>query len=285
MSQGIVEWLSQDELDRVPSFKNWNDIDREKEQEGLWIETVEDKKLMKRVKQDTNWERAFLDLVKFSEASGYDLNGVVLDLAAGTCWTSAIISKLPKVRRVVAVDISRHRLEIIAPMVFEQYKADTRKITRVLGSFLNIKMEPSSVDFVTLIMGFHQTLDTDSLMKEVWRVLKPNGILLVGGEDVQPNAYYPKVVILHLIATIICALGLRRLVNRCLRKTIIMPRRIFPQPYCRQTGGGLTGERNRTVNDFVRVFKKYGFEPKIQRLNYKWSGDRGRSYSFLAVKR
>lgn len=226
MNQNIVEWLSRDEINQIESSGYWNDIEVEKEKEW-WIETARDNKLMKYLKQDTNLERAFPDLVKFSETSGYDLKGVVLDLAAGTCWTSAIISKMSSVQRVIAVDISRHRLEIIAPIVFEQYKADIGKITRVLGSFDRIKMEANSVDGVILVEAFHHACHPDNLMKEITRVLKPNGIILISGENIQTNAYYFKVVMLNIITKIICVFGTHKLLNRCLGRVIVEPQKIF----------------------------------------------------------
>jgi len=56
---------------------------------------------------------------------------------------------------MIAADISRHRLEIIAPKVFDQYQADIEKITRVQGSFDNIKMEANSADVIILVEAFH----------------------------------------------------------------------------------------------------------------------------------
>lgn len=279
MNQNIVEWLSRDEINQIESSVYWNDIEVEKRKEW-WIETAQDNKLMKYLKQDTNLERAFLDLVKFSEASGYDLKGVVLDLAAGTCWTSAIVSKMPSVQRVIAVDISRHRLDIIAPIVFEQYKADIKKITRVRGSFDRIKMEANSVDCVILVEAFHHAYHPDNLMKEITRVLKPNGIILISGENIETNSYYFKVVMQNIRTKIAYALGLRKLLSRCLRRAIAEPQKIFSLPFDEQTG-----DHSYIVKDYGRIFKKYGFELKIQKLDYKWSGGAGRDYNFLAVKR
>ena len=279
MSQDIVEWLSQNEISQIESSVYWNDVEIEKEKEW-WIESAQDKKLIKYLKQDTNLERAFLDLVKYSESNGYDLRGVVLDLAAGTCWTSAIVSKMRNVQKVLAIDISRHRLETIAPIVFKQYEADIKKITRVLGSFDRLKMEASSVDCIILVEAFHHAYNVDNLMKEITRVLKPNGIVLISGEIIKTNIYYFKVVMLNIMTKVICALGMYKLLNRYLGKTIVAPKKIFALLFDERTG-----DHSYIVNDCGRIFKRYGFELKIQKLNYKWPGGTGRDYNFLAVKR
>ncbi len=279
MSHDIVEWLSQDEISQIESSTYWNDVEIEKEK-AWWIETAQDKKLMKYLKQDTNLERAFLDLVKFSEASEHGLKGIVLDLAAGTCWTSSIVSKMPDVQKVIAVDISRHRLGIIAPIVFDQYKADTGKITRVLGSFDKIKMEANSTDCVILVEAFHHAYRPDRLMTEITRVLKPGGIVLISGEHIQTNAYYFKVVMLNIIKKMICILRIHKLLSRYLERVIVEPEKIFTPHFDEQTG-----DHSYILSGYARVFKKYGFMLKIQKLNYKWSGGAGRDYNFLAVKR
>lgn len=279
MSQDIVKWLSQDEITQIESSAYWNDMEIEQEKEW-WVETVQDKKLKKYLKQDTNLERAFLDLVRFSEASGYGLKGVVLDLGAGTCWTSAIVSKMPNVQKVIAVDISRHRLGIIAPVVFDQYEADTGKITRVLGSFDKIKMEANSADCVILVEAFHHAYRPDRLMSEITRVLKPGGIVLISGENIPTNTYYFKVVTLNIIRKIICVSGIDKLLSRYFRRVIVEPGKIFALHLDEQTG-----DHRYILNDYVRIFKKHGFELKTQKLDYKWSGGLGRDYNFLAVKR
>jgi len=279
MSYDIVEWLSQDEINQIESSTYWNDVEIEKEKEW-WIETAQDKKLLKYLKQDTNLERAFLDLVKYSESSGYGLKGVILNLAAETFWTSAIASKMSNVQKVIAIDISRHRLGIIAPIVFEQYKADSGKITRVLGSFDKIEMEANSADCIVLVEAFHHAYHPDNLMNGITRVLKPGGIVLISGENIQTNTHYFKVVMLNIIKKIICVLGIHKLLNRYLGKAIVEPQKISAHQLDEQTG-----DHRYILNYYARIFKKHGFALRIQRLNYRSSGGMGRDYNFLAVKR
>lgn len=279
MSNGIVEWISQAEINQIDSAIYWNDIEVEKEK-AWWIKTAQDKKLMEYLKQETNLERAFLDLVKFSDTRGYCLKGVVLDLGAGTCWTSAIISRISNVQKVIAVDISRHRLEIIAPIVFEQYGGEVEKITRALGSFYNIKMEANSVDCIVLVEAFHHAYNQDNLMNEITRVLKPNGIILISGETVQTNAYYFKVITLNIIKKIICLFKMQKLLTKYSGKAIVAPPKIFAIPFDKEMG-----DHYYTRNNYERIFKKYGFELKIQQLNYRCFGGKGRDCNFLAIKK
>ena len=101
MKTYLVEaWSPEVEFDKdstiiaqIESSAYWNDIKIE-QKKVWWIDTAQDKKLLKYLKQDTNLERSFPDLIKFSKSNGYSLKGVVLELGAGTCWTSAIVSKI-----------------------------------------------------------------------------------------------------------------------------------------------------------------------------------------------
>jgi ubiquinone/menaquinone biosynthesis C-methylase UbiE len=279
-SKEIVEWLTQDEIRHIDSSMYWNDVDIEKEKDW-WIESAQDKKLMMYLKQDTNLERGFLDLVEYAEALGHGLKGLVLDLAAGTCWTSAIASKISGVQKVISVDISRHRLEIIAPLVFEQCKADTEKITRVLGSFYEIKMGDNSVDCVILMEAFHHAFDVNKLILEIRRVLKPKGIVLISGEHIMANKDYFKIIISNLIKKAIFVFKVHKLLNKYFGKEIVEPKKIVAFPV-----DEAAGDHVYPLKFYANIFNKYGFELKIQKVNYNIiGGGAGRDYNFLAIKK
>ena len=234
-SNEIVEWLTPDEIKHIDSSMYWNDVDIEKYKEW-WIESAHDEKLMRYLKQDTNLEKGFLDLVEYAEALGHGLKGLVLDLAAGTCWTSAIVSKISDVHEVIAVDISRHRLEIIAPLVFEQFNANAEKITRVLGSFNEIKMGDNSVDCVILMEAFHHAFDVNKLILEIRRVLKPKGIVLISGEHIMANKDYFKIILLNIIKKAIFLFKVHKLLNKYFGKVIAEPKKIVALPVDEQAG-------------------------------------------------
>jgi ubiquinone/menaquinone biosynthesis C-methylase UbiE len=206
----------------------------------------------------------------------------VLDLAAGTCWTSAIASKISGVQKVIAVDISRHRLEIIAPLVFEQCKADTEKITRVLGSFYEIKMSDNSVDCVILMEAFHHAFDVNKLILEIRRVLKPKGIVLISGEHIMANKEYFKIILLNLIKKAIFVFNVHKLLNKYFGKVITEPKKIVALPVDKQAG-----DHVYPLKFYAHIFNRYGFELKIQKVNQNiiGGGGAGRDYNFLAIKK
>jgi len=236
---------------------------------------------MRYLEEDTNLERGFLDLVEYSEDLGYKLRGVILDLGAGTCWTSAIVSKISEVQKVIAVDISRHRLEIIAPLVFEQFKANTKKITRVLGRFNDIKMSDNSVDCVILMEAFHHAYDVGNLIREIRRVLKAGGIALISGEHVIENKDYFKMVLKNMVKKVIFILRLNNVLTKYRGKVIDEPKDIFALPFDEQVG-----DHYYPLRFYIRIFNRHGFELKIQKVDYNIiRGGAGRDYNFLAIKK
>lgn len=118
------------------------------------------------------------------EMAGFIRPGqVVLDLAAGIGWASALLSKLNAVDKVIAVELSRHRLELF-PKSCEMFDGDESKIERYLGSFYDLKLEDQSVDCVVMVQAFHHANRPLHLMVEVDRVLKPGGKFVIAGEHV-----------------------------------------------------------------------------------------------------
>jgi ubiquinone/menaquinone biosynthesis C-methylase UbiE len=106
----------------------------------------------------------------------------ILDLAAGIGWTSALLSKLPCVAEVHAVEISRHRLELLFPHAVTMFAAQADKIHRYLGSFYDIQLSKQSMDVVYLSQAFHHAERPLHLLTECDRILKPGGRILIIGE-------------------------------------------------------------------------------------------------------
>jgi ubiquinone/menaquinone biosynthesis C-methylase UbiE len=106
----------------------------------------------------------------------------IADLAAGTGWTCALISKLSEVDLVHAVEISQHRIEELFEKTVRILEGNPAKIKRYLGSFYEIKLENSSVDIDVLSQAFHHSDEPLLLLKKVSRILKKGGSALLIGE-------------------------------------------------------------------------------------------------------
>jgi SAM-dependent methyltransferase len=103
----------------------------------------------------------------------------VLDLAAGTCWLSAILSREPNVRNIDAVEFSRHRIGKLAPNTILSFKGKPEKIRRIVGSFYDIKSPPNTYDAVFMSAAFHHADRVVDLIASVKRVMKPGGCLVL----------------------------------------------------------------------------------------------------------
>ncbi len=175
----IEAWLGEDELSQIYTSGYWNDIERERTKQW-WI-------------ADGKYERclSYLEtsglLAEYRVAEGL-ITGIgragltVLDLAAGTGWASALLTKLPCVSSVMAVEISKHRLSELFEHSFKMLSGDESKVVRCLGSFYDLKVATGSVDIVFMSQAFHHADKPFELFQQCDRVLKPGGMVLLVGE-------------------------------------------------------------------------------------------------------
>lgn len=181
MMKAIEQWISDEELTGMFSSSYWTDVEQERKK-PFWIE-------------DGNFQPCLDYLDKAGLMKEYRIaesmakldkkGSVVLDLAAGIGWASALLAKLDTVDKVIAVELSKHRLELM-PRSCEMFDADASKIERYLGSFYDLKLPDASVDCVVMVQAFHHANRPLHLMVEVDRVLKPGGKFVIAGEHVIP---------------------------------------------------------------------------------------------------
>ena len=129
----IEYWIDQEGTKEMFSSDYWNNIENEKKKEW-WIEDSNDKKVV-------NFLQKSGLLEEFTIATkNMNLNGKILDLAAGTCWTSAELSKYKDVKFVDAVEFSHHRIDKLAPLTIEFLEGVMSKINRIHGSFYDLML-------------------------------------------------------------------------------------------------------------------------------------------------
>ena len=178
----VVKWLDEEALRLIYTSQYWNDLSAEKSKEW-WIADG----------GETAYERlrASLDEVGLMEeyriAEDYiarlpHTNLNIADLASGIGWASSQLSKLKNVGAVHAVEISNHRLELLFPQAVRLFKGEATKLNRNLGSFYNLQFTDLSMDIVFLSSAFHHASNPIALLKEIDRVLKPGGALILIGE-------------------------------------------------------------------------------------------------------
>jgi SAM-dependent methyltransferase len=179
----IERWLDDATLGSIYSSGYWNDLTQEKDKEW-WIADGS--------------EAAFARLRSYLERSGLmqdyriaerfvaeipkrDL--AVADLATGIGWTASLLSGLPNVGSVEAVDISQHRLELLFPQAMRMFGGVASKLRRRLGSFYELGLADASIDVAFLASAFHHAANPLRLLTEIDRILKPGGYLILIGEN------------------------------------------------------------------------------------------------------
>jgi ubiquinone/menaquinone biosynthesis C-methylase UbiE len=179
----VVPWLDETGLGSVYSSRSWNDLTEEQTKEWWIADGSETSRVRLRRYLD---ESGLMEEFRIAERHLTQLPNrglAVADLAAGIGWTSSLMSKLPNVASVHAVDISRHRLELLFPQAVRMFAGDPGKLTRHLGSFYELGFANASMDVVLMSASFPHASSPLRLLMEIDRVLKPGGQLLLIGEN------------------------------------------------------------------------------------------------------
>jgi SAM-dependent methyltransferase len=179
----IVKWLDEGSLNTIYSSQYWNDLAEEKTKQW-WIADGTD--------------TAFARLRDYLDASGMmesyamaerylaqlpQKGLVIADIASGIGWSSSLLSKLPNVAQVHAVELSQHRLELLFPQAVRMFNGAPDKLHRNLGSFYQMGFADQSMDVVFISAAFHHASNALKLLTEMDRILKPGGKLILVGEN------------------------------------------------------------------------------------------------------
>lgn len=143
----------------------------------MWREPAENFRCLNEV-----WN--LLDAVKMVDWGSYLVNdhATVLDLGGGTGWLSAYLSKRENVDRIYLVDSNQFFLEKMVPEIVELMEGRQEKIILVRGVFSPLFLEAESVDMVVASSSLHHADNLEDVLREMHRVLKPNGKLMVLNE-------------------------------------------------------------------------------------------------------
>jgi len=223
-------------------------------------------KLIKLLKDQTTCWEEFEDIIKLSGTLGLEIKGVGLDLAAGVCWTTALLSRIGTVEKIYAVEISKHRLLKIAPLVLDLFKAQSDKIVRVIGDFYNIKLEDSSVYFCFMSQAFHHADKPGKLLKEVYRILKPGGFILLIGES---PIFYKQIIVKYIKNTIKIIFPFLKFKTKLIKKIFIGFKDLYPP-------NEESGDHYYRIKDYMDIFSSYKYSFYINKQR--------RFSTFVAVK-
>jgi len=102
---------------------------------------------------------------------------VVVDYGCGPgCYTNLVAGRVGPKGKVIAVDIQPLAIEMVKR---KAARAGLTNIETILADSYGTGIEKASVDMVLLIDTFHMISDFDALLREVHRILKPDGRLFM----------------------------------------------------------------------------------------------------------
>lgn len=235
-------WIDKKDLDNLYTSDYWNNIEEEKKKEW-WIENEKDEKVSNYLNSSGLQEELELAI------SNSEIKGKVLDLAAGTCWTSALLSKIEDVAEIDSVEFSYHRISELAPKTINVLNGNKNKINRILGSFYDIKRDDKYYDIIILSQAYHHAQYPLKLFHECDRVLKKGGNIIIIGE--------------HIISK---QQILRRFIKNVLKGKFSMD--VHNEFYNHDNP---LGDHAYMISDYKFTFYSYGYSYKVINSNIKKS--------------
>jgi len=131
--------------------------------------------------------REKLKIPQILRKKGIEFGGCILEIGAGSCWFSSVLSKFPEVKEIYALDFSRYILKRVAPVMMNYLNADARKIIRVRGSFYSLIHLGKQFDFVVCDETLHHADYPIKLLNQIGKVLKRDGRIVCIREPVAPE--------------------------------------------------------------------------------------------------
>jgi demethylmenaquinone methyltransferase/2-methoxy-6-polyprenyl-1,4-benzoquinol methylase len=119
---------------------------------------------------DTFWRKRLIRLVSAHQPE------TVLDIATGTGDLALAFAATPA-KKIIGLDISPGMLEVGRKKVIR--KDLQHKISMVLGDSEALEFADGSFDAVTVAFGVRNFEDLEKGLSEIYRVLKPGGILAI----------------------------------------------------------------------------------------------------------
>ncbi|MBF0472514.1 MAG: class I SAM-dependent methyltransferase [Nitrospirae bacterium] len=102
---------------------------------------------------------------------------VILDIGAGSGYFSLDIAEMLNTGHVICLDISNEMLNFLKNKAQKQGINDKIKIINSDAS--SIKLKDKSVNIVVSNFVLHEFTDPNIVFKEIFRVLKPNGFVII----------------------------------------------------------------------------------------------------------
>jgi len=119
---------------------------------------------------DVSWRKKIVKILKSKNPS------TILDVATGT-GDLAIAMVKTNAQKIIGLDISKGMLDVGIEKIKDRNLNNT--IEMVIGDSENLKYENDFFDAVTVSFGVRNFESLDTGLSEIFRVLKPNGSLVI----------------------------------------------------------------------------------------------------------
>ena len=119
---------------------------------------------------DISWRKKIVKILKSKNPS------IILDVATGTGDLAIELVKT-NAKKIIGLDISKGMLDVGIDKI--NHKNLNNTIEMVIGDSENLKYEDNFFDAVTVSFGVRNFESLDSGLTEIFRVLKPNGSLVI----------------------------------------------------------------------------------------------------------
>jgi ubiquinone/menaquinone biosynthesis C-methylase UbiE len=132
---------------------------------------------------------------------GYTIyrNATIVDMGCGTgTSTRRLAREFPQAKQIIGIDLSPHMIAVGRYLLSEGHNIDwvteiekDDRISLRYGDIENTKLEDNSVDMVSISLVLHELPEeaTINILKEAYRILKPNGVLAIMEMDPETPGY------------------------------------------------------------------------------------------------
>ena len=143
---------------------------------------------------NTVWN--LLDAIKKIDLDKYITfnESIVLDLGGGTGWLSAYLSGNKRIKKILLLDSSHFFLTDMFPEITRLMGGISEKIIPVEALFCPILLDDETLDIVVASASLHHAENLEDVLKEIHRVLKKGGKLLILNET--PSSKYGYILFL-----------------------------------------------------------------------------------------
>lgn len=138
---------------------------------------------------DRLWRRRIKKVITKNQSSPIQ----ILDLASGTGDLAFELSSISE-STIIGIDISEKMLEMAK---IKQAKNRIQNIQFIHGDALNVPFPDNTFDVVTIAFGIRNFENVENGIKEIYRLLKPNGRYYIL-ELTRPNAFIQPFYLIYL---------------------------------------------------------------------------------------